>query len=122
MGILYGEVSMRAFAVLALGFAGLLRQGAPPPPPAPVAPADASKFILAPVDEREWPLPSTEAEIQKLGWMPIPGGGYQFETRAADGSELSGAVVPGRINMNMGFVELLACGEGGKEHESVLRI
>lgn len=83
---------------------------------------DDKKLAVPAVEEPEWPLPAAEEEIRKLGHSPIPGGGYQFEKRAADGTTVSGAVVPGRIMMNQGLIELLGCGEGGKEHESVLRI
>jgi hypothetical protein len=87
--------------------------------PAPLI--DEKALAVKPVEEPEWPLPGDEAGVRKLGYVPLPGGGYQYEKRVKEVIE-SGVVVPGRILMNRGVIELLACAEGGKEHESVLRI
>lgn len=88
--------------------------------PRPVVQEDSSKederFRVAPVDEPAMPL--TPEEAKKAGFIPMKGGGYVFERK--DGVE--GVAVPGTVLMNRGVVELFACGVGGKEHESVLRI
>lgn len=78
---------------------------------------------MAPVEgEPEWPDPTDEKEIARRGFAQLPGG-YHFETRDASGLiTRAGAVVAGMILMDRGIIELLACGEGGKEHESVLRL
>ena len=53
---------------------------------------------------------------------PIQGGGFIFERRDTDNKRISGLVVPGIILVNRGLVELFGCGEGGKEHETVIRL
>ena len=72
--------------------------------------------VPLPVDEPAMPTKAEEA--QKLGYTTLRGGGYHFERK--DGTE--GVAVPGRILLNRGVIELFACGAGGKEHESVVRI
>lgn len=63
-------------------------------------------------------MPTTAEEAKRLGYLTLKGGGYQFERE--DGTE--GVAVPGTIIMNRGAIELFACGAGGKEHESIVRI
>ncbi len=53
---------------------------------------------------------------------PIQGGGYIFERRDVDGKRIGGVVVPGVVLVTKGLVELFGCGEGGKEHETVIRV
>jgi hypothetical protein len=53
---------------------------------------------------------------------PIQGGGFIFERRDTDNKRISGLVVPGLVLVNRGLVELFGCGEGGKEHETVIRL
>lgn len=71
---------------------------------------------VSPVDEPAMPVSIEEAK--KLGYSAMKGGGYKFERE--DGTE--GVAVPGKILLNRGVIELFACGTGGKEHESVVRI
>jgi hypothetical protein len=53
---------------------------------------------------------------------PIQGGGFIFERRDTDGKRIGGVVVPGVVLVTRGLVELFGCGEGGKEHETVIRL
>jgi hypothetical protein len=55
---------------------------------------------------------------------PLPNaGGYTFERRNDKGKKVaSGVVVPGFVLLTRGLVELFGCGEGGKEHETILRL
>jgi hypothetical protein len=53
---------------------------------------------------------------------PIQGGGFIFERRDVDGKRIGGVVVPGVVLVTKGLVELFGCGEGGKEHETVVRL
>src|SRR3982750_1773102 len=53
---------------------------------------------------------------------PIQGGGFIFERRDVDGKRIGGVVVPGVVIVTKGLVELFGCGEGGKEHETVMRL
>jgi len=106
-----------------------------PPPTTPDAPSDDPQappedrfpkneaFLVAPVEgEPEWPDPAAEKEIARRGFASFPGG-YQFEIRDAPGSiTQAGVVVAGMILMDRGIPEFMACGEGGREHESVLRL
>jgi hypothetical protein len=105
---------------------------ATPPPiapapnlPLPVAPQDPPKqdsidekaLAIAVVDEPEWPLLKSDEDIKKAGGSPMPGGGYHIERKG-----VPAVVVPGKILLNRGIIELLGCAEGGKEHETVLRL
>ena len=82
-----------------------------------------SEFIVAPVDgEAVWPSPSDEKEIARRGFLTFKGG-YLYELKGPDGqTAATGVVVDGRILLDRGIVELLGCGEGGKEYESILRL
>jgi len=73
-------------------------------------------FRSQPVLEPE--MPFAQAEAQKKGFTLLKGGGYLFERE--DGVE--GVAVPGMVLLDNGLIELFACGIGGKEHESVLRL
>src|SRR6185503_6490283 len=53
---------------------------------------------------------------------PILGGGFIFERRDVDGKRIGGIVIPGIVLVNKGLVELFGCGEGGKEHETIIRL
>ncbi|HZF00027.1 MAG TPA: YdjY domain-containing protein [Planctomycetota bacterium] len=52
----------------------------------------------------------------------IQGGGFIFERRDSDGKRIGGVVVPGVVLVTRGLVELFGCGDGGKEHETVIRL
>lgn len=81
------------------------------------------EFVVKPVEgEPVWPSPSDDKEVARRGHLPFKGG-YQYESRDADGKiTQSGVVVDGLILLDRGLVELLGCGPGGKEYESVLRL
>lgn len=89
------------------------------------------KLLKEPVDEPEMPLDDEKGE--KYEYVKLPnGGGYVFErwdpmpeegkAPAKDAQKISGVVVPGIILVTRGVVELFGCGDGGKEHETVLRL
>ncbi len=70
-------------------------------------------------DEIEEPaMPVSQEEAREKGYILLKKGGYIFERE--DGAE--GVVVPGTVLLDNGIIELFACGIGGKEHESVLRL
>lgn len=96
--------------------------GEPPPTREDLYP-NKSDYLVKPLEgEPVWPGAGDEKEIAKRGFLPFKGG-YQYELRDAAGKiAQSGAVVDGRILLTHGLVELLGCGEGGKEYESVLRL
>jgi hypothetical protein len=81
------------------------------------------EFIVKPIDgEPRWPSPSDEKEVAKRGFLPFQGG-YLYELMDEGGKiTQTGAVVDGLILLDRGVVELLGCGSGGKEYESVLRL
>ncbi len=108
-----------------------------PPPPAPAAlppalpPAapppqdvetakDDPRLILQPVEEPYMPLDPREGE--KYAYVALPKeGGFVFE-RPDGARRVSGVVIPGTVLITRGVVELFGCGEGGKEHETILRL
>lgn len=130
-------------AVLLIAVLACERPVAAPPPVVPPAPAttgtqdptptpgpgdpqegpiDEHVLAVPPVQEPDWPLTRSAEELEKLGWSSLAKGGYQF-TRKLDGGEtVSGAVVPAMVILNRGLIELFGCIEGGKEHESILRL
>jgi len=81
------------------------------------------EFIVKPIDgEPVWPSPSDEKEVAQRGFLTFKGG-YQYELAGEQGKiAQSGVVVDGRILLDRGLIELLGCGEGGKEYESMLRL
>lgn len=80
------------------------------------------KLIVPPVAEPEMPI-DEQAEKRPGFIAPLPnGGGYLFERKDAGGRGTSGVVVPGTVLVTRGMVELFGCGQGGKEHETVLRL
>ena len=78
-------------------------------------------YVVPPVVEPEWPLPSDAEAVAKAGHAPFAGG-YQFDVPREEGGRSRGVVVNGRFLMDRGLLEFLGCSEGGKEHESVVRI
>lgn len=54
-------------------------------------------------------------------FVRMPGGGY-IHTAREGGHEVRRVVVPAALLMREGPIELFACGEGGKDHESIFRI
>ncbi len=94
-----------------------------PPPKSEDMYPKMQEFVVKPVEgEPVWPSPSDDKEVARRGYLPFKGG-YQYESRDADGKiTQSGVVVDGLILLDRGLVELLGCGAGGKEYESVLRL
>lgn len=93
-------------------------------PPVRVEPLPKTQeFVVKPIEgEPVWPSPADEKEVANRGYSPFKGG-YIYELRDKDGKiTQSGIVSDGRILLDRGVVELLGCGEGGKEYESVLRL
>lgn len=76
---------------------------------------DDEKYRVKPVEEPA--LPTSQDDAKNAGYLLMKGGGYIFTRDGIDG-----VAVPATILMNRGVVELFACGVGGKEHESVVRI
>lgn len=79
------------------------------------------KFQVPPVEEPDMAV-DAKAPDRADFVAPIQGGGYLFERKDAEGKRVSGVVVPGLILVTRGLVELFGCGEGGKEHETVVRL
>lgn len=99
-----------------------------PAPAEPVAVQDNEKgdeanpkLLVSPLDEPDVSLDGKTSERPDFV-APIQGGGFIFERRDADNKRIGGLVVPGLILVNRGLVELFGCGEGGKEHETVIRL
>src|SRR6185295_14203775 len=100
----------------------------PVPAPVPVALQDNEKgdepnprLVVPSLDEPDVALDGKTSERPDFV-APIQGGGFIFERRDADNKRVTGIVVPGLILVNRGLVELFGCGEGGKEHETVIRL
>ncbi len=92
------------------------------PTPRPLFPLNELWKVPPLEDAPLMPDPSDEAELKQRGWVRFPGG-YVFELPASGARPAtSGVVAAGTILMNRGLIELMGCGEGGKEHESILRI
>lgn len=81
------------------------------------------EFIVKPIEgEPVWPSPSDEKVVAQRGFLAFKGG-YQYELTGEEGKiTATGVVVDGRILLDRGLIELLGCGEGGKEYESMLRL
>jgi len=99
---------------------------APEPAPAPVQDNEKGdepnpRLIIPPLDEPDVALDGKTSERPDFV-APIQGGGFIFERRDSDNKRVTGIVVPGLILVNRGLVELFGCGEGGKEHETVIRL
>ncbi|MBI2931283.1 MAG: hypothetical protein HYY16_06500 [Planctomycetes bacterium] len=71
--------------------------------------------------ELAWLSPGDEEAVRKAGHAPFAGG-YQFDVKDAKGNRRCGVVVSGLVLLDRGLVELMGCGDGGKEHESVVRL
>jgi hypothetical protein len=79
------------------------------------------KLVVAPVQEPEVLLDAKVAERPDFVAELPNKGGFIFERRET-GGKVIGVVVPGIVLVTRGLVELFGCGEGGKEHETVLRL
>lgn len=111
---------------------------APPAPAVPVAQAQADPparrqpdvevgeknpaLVVPPVDEPDMPLDMKAGE--KFGYYAAIAndGGFVYEYADSKGKVQRGIVVPGKVIVRRGIVELFGCGEGGKEHETIVRV
>lgn len=102
-----------------------------PPPPTPAPPpkepdielgAGSEKLIVPPVSEVEMPLDMAAGEKQGYYAAIANNGGFLYEMADAGGKSRRGIVVPGMVIVRQGLVELFGCGEGGKEHETIVRV
>jgi hypothetical protein len=84
--------------------------------------AHKPQYVAKPVEnEPAWLSPDDAEALKKAGYSAFSGG-YMFDIKGADGKRSAGVVISGIVLMSRGYVELFCCGEGGKEHESVLRV
>lgn len=79
------------------------------------------RLVVPGVDEPDVALDGKTSERSDFV-APILGGGFIFERRDTDGHRIGGVVIPGVALVNRGLVELFGCGEGGKEHETIVRL
>jgi hypothetical protein len=79
------------------------------------------RLVVTPLNEPDVSLDGKIADREDFV-APIQGGGFIFERRDVDGKRIGGVVVPGVVLVTRGLVELFGCGEGGKEHETVIRL
>ncbi len=78
-------------------------------------------LIMELVNEPEMPM--TEEKGKKFNYVPLQkGGGFLFERRDKDGTEITGVVIPGFVLVTNGYVELFGCGGGGKTHETIIQL
>ena len=100
------------------------------PPPIPVAPETQDnekgaepnpRLVVSALDEPDVALDGKTSERADFV-APILGGGFIFERRDLDKKRIGGLVIPGVILRNRGLVELFGCGDGGKEHETIIRL
>jgi len=79
------------------------------------------RLVVPSLDEPDVALDGKTSERADFV-APILGGGFIFERREADGKRIGGVVIPGLVLVSRGLVELFGCGEGGKEHETIIRL
>ena len=79
------------------------------------------RLLVPNVDEPDAPIDGKASERADFV-APIQGGGFIFERKDTDGKRIGGVVIPGIALVNRGLVELFGCGEGGKEHETIIRV
>lgn len=93
----------------------------------PIAAQDKEKdeknprLVVPPMNEPDVNLQGKVSEREDFV-APIEGGGFIFERRDVDGKRIGGVVVPGVVMVTKGLIELFGCGDGGKEHETVIRV
>lgn len=85
-------------------------------------------LVVEPVDEMEMPLDAEKGRERFPFYAAMANrAGFVFEREqqvpgSDEKEQVNGVVVPGTILVTQGIVELFGCGEGGKEHETVLRL
>ena len=80
------------------------------------------RLVVQPVAEQEIVLDDKVSKRTDFVAQLPTGNGFIFERRDPTGKKVAGVVVPGVVLVTKGLVELFGCGEGGKEHETVLRL
>lgn len=108
-------------AVVFVARSHAVEQG-PPPQDVETGQKPDPRLVVKPVAEQEIVLDdqvSTRADF--VAQLPT-GNGFIFERKDDAGKKVAGVVVPGVVLVTKGLVELFGCGEGGKEHETVLRL
>lgn len=103
-------VAVRPVGVLALAAVQDNEKGDPNP-----------RLIVPPLNEPDVSMEGKVSDREDFV-ASIQGGGFIFERRDGDGKRIGGVVVPGVVLITKGLVELFGCGEGGKEHETVIRL
>lgn len=126
------RLTLSSFAILLaiLGLTFVVRSDAAPALVRPAAAAAQDnekgdepnpKLLMPSVNEPDVSLDGKVSEREDFV-APIQSGGFIFERRDVDGKRIGGVVVPGVVLVTKGLVELFGCGEGGKEHETVIRL
>jgi hypothetical protein len=80
------------------------------------------KLVVQPFPEPEIVLDANVNKRPDFVAQRPTGNGFIFERRDEKGKKIAGVVVPGVVLVTRGLVELFGCGEGGKEHETILRL
>lgn len=90
--------------------------------PVPAEEQDPFRIAKKPV-EGEPELSFNDKEAEKSGAILLPRGGYLVTKKhPSSGREIEIVAVHGIALVTQGPIELFGCGEGGKVHESVLRL
>lgn len=101
-------------------------QAAPPQPPtgqdAETGLKPDPRLLVQPMPEPDVALNEGVAKRPDFVAQLPTGHGFIFERKDEKGKKIAGVVVPGIILVTRGLVELFGCGEGGKEHETILRL
>src|ERR1051326_1602529 len=101
--------------------AGEQPKAQPPHEDAETAQKPDPKLVIPPVPEPEIVLnEKVKDRPDFVAQLPI-GNGFIFE-RKEGGKKIAGVVIPGVVLVTRGLVELFGCGDGGKEHETILRL
>jgi len=80
------------------------------------------RLVVQPISEPEIALNDGVSKRPDFVAQLPTGHGFIFERKDEKGKKIAGVVVPGTVLVTRGLVELFGCGEGGKEHETVLRL
>jgi hypothetical protein len=104
-----------------------LEAQAPPPPAPPGQDLETGKkpdprLLVQAMTEPEILLNDGVSKRPDFVAQLPTGHGFIFERKDEKGKRIAGVVVPGIVLVTRGLVELFGCGEGGKEHETILRL
>ena len=112
-------------AIMAVTFVArshAMEQAQPPAQDVETAQKPDPKLVVQPVPEPEIVLDDKVGNRADFVAQLPTGNGFIFERKDEKGRKVAGVVVPGIVLVTRGLVELFGCGEGGKEHETVLRL